>query len=173
MRYNTFLGKRMAQTKGAIGLWEKVTFSSKVCRILEIGTFHGNFSLYLMLYCMSCKADFFTYDIVNWRVFDHRPNIKNILNFDKCFKQWDVFEHELEIGDIIKRKGVTILFCDGGNKEKEFNTFSKHLKTKDLIAIHDWKSKEVDPKNLDLTGFKEIFSKECDEEGMTRFFEKL
>jgi hypothetical protein len=51
--------------------------------------------------------------------------------------------------------------CDGGNKIKEFNTFSKHLKYNDVIMAHDyfrtkpehdvkkWKSCEIVYKDIE------------------------
>ena len=35
-------------------------------------------------------------------------------------------------------KGKTIVLCDGGDKPREFKTFSKYLKKGDLILGHDF-----------------------------------
>jgi cephalosporin hydroxylase len=172
MRYSTFLGKRMAQTERAITLWEKVLFRVPFSRIIEIGTFHGGFSTYLLLVVLSHGKEFYTFDICNWRDYDHSPRIKNILDLDSHFYQKDVFENVEFVSNFIKKRGITILFCDGGNKEKEFNTFVPIIKKGDIIAVHDWKT-EVLPEHLNLDGMEEFKPLECDKEEMTRFFKKL
>lgn len=173
MKYATFLGKRMAQTELAIPLWEKIIKGVDFKRIIEIGTFHGGFSIYLLLLTYGQFKDFYTFDIINWRDYDHSPRIKNALKLDSHFEQKDVFKRIDYISWLIKQKGVTILFCDGGDKEKEFNTFSPFLKKGDIIAVHDWLT-EVHPENLnDLNSFEEMLPEECDKEGMTRFFRKI
>ena len=170
MKYNTFLGKRMAQSELAIPMWESVMFHTDYCRIIEIGTFHGNFSLYLFLLTLSNQSEFYTFDIVDWRVYDHSPHIKNYLGLDNHFKKMDVFESVGFISDLIKRNGISVLFCDGGDKEREFNTFSPFLKWGDIIAVHDWGT-EVNPENLNLEGFEDITP--INDDGMTKFFKKI
>jgi nitric oxide reductase large subunit len=34
------------------------------------------------------------------------------------------------------------LICDGGNKTREFNEFSKYLKKDDIVILHDYKQDE-------------------------------
>ena len=38
----------------------------------------------------------------------------------------------------IQKEGKTLLFCDGGDKKCEFNTFSPFLKDGDFIMLHDY-----------------------------------
>ena len=173
MKYATFLGKKMAQTEKAITLWERVLKRTDFTRIIEIGTFHGGFSIYLLLHTLGDRRkEFYTFDIINWRDYDHNPKIKNVLELDKYFYKMDVFENIDFIKKIFSKRGINILFCDGGDKEKEFNTFAPLMKPRDIIAVHDWGT-EVHKENLNLDGFEEIFSNECDEEGMTKFFKKI
>ena len=169
MKYNTFLGKRMAQSDRAITAWEKLMFRTDFKRIIEIGTFHGGFSLYLLLLTISNEAEFYTFDIKNWRDYDHSPRLKNYFKLDEHFFQMDIFSKVEFVKDLIVGRGITVLFCDGGNKEAEFNLFSPFLKKWDIIAVHDWKT-ETFPENLRLEGLEEI---QVFDDEMTRFFRKI
>lgn len=171
MKYNTFLGKRMAQSDKAITTWENVLKKLDFTRIIEIGTFHGGFSIYLLLWTLGDRRkEFHTFDIINWRDYDHNPKIKNFLELDKYFHKMDVFENVGFIKNLINKQGGNILFCDGGDKEREFNTFAPLLKRFDVIVVHDWLT-EVKPENLNLKGLEDITPSEND--GMTRFFKKI
>jgi hypothetical protein len=50
----------------------------------------------------------------------------------------DIFKSESEIADLIINGGKTLLLCDNGNKILEFNTYSKYLKSNDVIMAHDY-----------------------------------
>lgn len=39
---------------------------------------------------------------------------------------------------IIKQKGTTLVFCDGGDKKREFNSLAQYIKYDDLIFAHDY-----------------------------------
>lgn len=171
----TFLGAEMSQTTKAIWIWELVLEHQPFKRFIDIGTWKGNLSLFFYLYSKARSADFYTYDVRNlWGKFIKEFKIE--LGFDKHFYQWDVFQHIQEIGNIIKQEGQSIVFCDNGNKPREFNTFAQFLKSGDIIAVHDW-MKEIFPENIKVPcekyNLKEIFTKESDEEGLTRFFQKI
>lgn len=170
----TFLGGELSQTIKAVWLWELVLEHQPFKRFIDIGTWKGNLSLFFYLYCRARDAEFYTYDVRN-RWGEQLWKFKTELGFDKRFFQWDVFQHIEEIGALISQPGQTILFCDDGNKPREFNVFSKFLKAGDVIAVHDW-NKEVFLENVkspcEKYNLKEIFVKESDEEGLTRVFQK-
>ncbi len=165
-----FLGRVMAQSEKAIPLFERTLIYHNIARIMELGTYRGNLSLYFLLYCLNLGKEFYTYDIVvKWK----NGNLKSILDFKKYFYPYDVFEHEKEISDIIRKDGITFLFCDGGDKERELKTYAPYMKVGDIISAHDWgvytKGENVIP-TLEQYGFKEIHQKECDEEGNIKMF---
>jgi len=170
-----FLGMPMAQTKKSINVWEELLARHEFKRILEIGTYKGNLALYLLLFCMNRPndAEFHTYDIKNlWG----GSKLKNTIEFGKCFKKWDVFEHVDEIGKLIGEEGISIVFCDGNEKSDEFNTFAPFLKVGDIIGQHDWNSEFSKEEETEETRRKyhlrELLTKECDDEGYLRFFIK-
>lgn len=123
--------------------------------IIEIGMNNGGFSLVLHDSKISEQAEIYCYDIVN-RNFDQNLKGTKIKWFIK-----DIFSIENEVKNLIQREGTTLLFCDGGNKVKEFNTFAKYLKKGDIILAHDYhKDHEVFQKNKNIWAWWE--TKEAD-----------
>jgi hypothetical protein len=86
------------------------------------------------MYSLIFKKTFITYDIKNYVDND----LVNSLKINRRIS--DVFnaETENEIKELICQNGVTVIFCDGGNKIREFNLFSKYLKSGDYILAHDY-----------------------------------
>lgn len=176
MLNGTFLGRKMMQTERAVWLWEKILSQIEFKRIVEIGTSSGNFSLYLFLLCIESGARFYTYDKRHYlsklvtKRFKNISLVKELTNFGGYFSKLNVFENEKLVADVIQQEGKTILFCDGGNKIREYNTFVKYLKNGDIVVVHDWMS-EIFPEQLEYK-LEPIFAEECKEEGMTKFFQK-
>ena len=160
MKSQHYKGIVIAQSPKAVPLWEKVLSEIKPKRIIEIGTYRWGMSLFFSEHC----KEFYTYDIKyhTYRPEKFPPRTKLLEQFKKA----DVFKIEDDIGTLIQKPGTTLVFCDGGDKTKELELFADWLKPGDYIAVHDW--------GTEVTSFpfflKERFSKECDEEGMTRIF---
>ena len=134
-----FIGIKTAQSRNSFLLWEDFLRDKLFARIIEIGTYKWGMSLFFFLWCKTRKAEFFTFDVK----FFPATRVVRLLGVIKCFCKADVFSIEQEIGDLIKSDGMTILFCDGGNKPKELATFSKYLKKGDYICTHDWGTEVV------------------------------
>jgi len=114
----------------------------KIGRIIELGTAHGGLSVLFGVFALAYGCKYITYDI-----FD-TPNYKDLFNrLDVDFRQKDIFANEQEIVEEIQKEDVTILFCDGGNKIKEFNIFSNYLKKGDVILAHDYAENDESYKN--------------------------
>jgi len=174
----TFLGRPVAQSFAAFYLFEKVLLSNPFDRIVELGTWKGNLSLYLYLYCLSEEAEFYSYDIQKQNTYlnDKKDILKDILHFDNHFKTLDVLNENEEISNIIKKDGRTIMFCDNGRKIQEFNIYAVFLKSGDIIGVHDWDS-EISFEDIKETIEKEklemIFEDECiKNDRYLRFFKK-
>jgi len=171
----TFLGNEMSQTPRALNMWEKVLTEIKdFKRIVDLGTWHGNLSLYFLLFCLGREAEFYTFD--NREIWNTTAKkVKELVRFTDYFKHCDIFQHIEEIGQTIQKEGKTILYCDNGKKAREYNTFVPYLKLSDIVAVHDW-GREVFPRDIKETNvkykLKEIFITETEEEGLTRFFQK-
>jgi cephalosporin hydroxylase len=133
--HRNFLNFEMGQNSLAIPTLDEFLRTIPVPdQIIEIGTGKGGFSVFLQMACMRYQSQFVTYDIDASRLM-YRHMFK-VMGID--YRVQDVFECEQEVIDLIKQNGTTILFCDGGDKVKEFNTFAPHLKEGDFILAHDY-----------------------------------
>ena len=159
----TFIGVKMAQTPRAVALWEQVLSEIGFKRIIEFGSYKWGMSLLFFLFALKQGAEFYTYDIGKFTP----PRVVRQVGVNKHFKMVDVFSIEKDIGELIKKDGITVIYCDGGDKQRELDTFSKYMKKGDYIAVHDWGTEAT----LAPRFLNEVFSKECDEEGMTRIFQ--
>ena len=113
-------------------LFEKLFKDNNFERIIEIGTAYGG--LPILLRTMGFKGDMITYNIQD----ELKNDVENLFNkFIIIRVICDVFANE-EIGGIISGKGGTLIICDGGDKPREVNTFSKYLKSGDVIITHDY-----------------------------------
>lgn len=103
----------------------------EIRNIIEVGTLHGGFTTLLANHKISDDAQVHTFDIE-----DHKPS--EFVNSEKviCHIE-DVFESE-KLKELLSSKENYLLFCDGGDKIKEFNTFSAYLKPNDFIFCHDY-----------------------------------
>jgi cephalosporin hydroxylase len=78
------------------------------------------------------KTKLVSYDIsFNNKIIDD-PNID--FRLGDCFNQGVI----KEIQSLIQLPGKTLVLCDGGNKEKEFELYSNFLKSGDVIMLHDY-----------------------------------
>jgi len=190
----TFLGFEQSQSMYAIPYWEKLLFSRDeakeatvggiaklnhdLSRIIEIGSGQGNFSFYLYLISRVHDLEFSTYEINH--SFMTQSEFKRELGFYDHAHQKDCFSSD--IAEQIARPGGTLLFCDGGNKPREFNHFARFLKPGDLIGAHDWEQEEyqwsVETKYAQVEpAIKEFGLREItipnQEAALTRFFVRV
>lgn len=129
-------------------------------RVIEIGTCKGGMSALLSYVCQSNGAEFITMDV-------REPLQYNLAPCGR-YLNWNCFEHVEEIGAWISSEGLTILLCDGGNKVREFNAFSKVLKTGDIIGAHDYMAEGDFQSNIGW-GFCEVQLQDLDLNGLEPF----
>ena len=156
----TFLGRRTSQNELTIPSWERVLRKVRFNTFIDIGTYNGNFSYYLLLFCKERGARFYSYDVL-----DHKN--KRIAGY---FQKLDVFKNENEIGTLIRQDGISVVFCDGGDKAREIQIFSQYLKPGDIIAVHDF-GKEVFLKDIP-PGLTMIYKDLIEMNPLTRWFQK-
>ena len=102
-------------------------------RIIEIGSNRGGFALFLH----DNKNE--DADLISYEIKHNTTEVPKNIKLD--FRIGDCFSHKImtEIKDLINDETKKILLlCDGGNKVKEFNTFSAFLKPNDVIMCHDY-----------------------------------
>lgn len=143
-----FYGCRMAQSVNMPLTLNNFLQNVKPKTIVEIGTYEGGLSILFQLHSLYFNSKFVTYDIKDYI---SNKKIFDLLKIDIRFS--DVFKQETidEIISLINLDGTTVLFCDGGNKIKEFNFFARYLKKGDYILAHDYAS-SVENFNLNIKG---------------------
>lgn len=117
------------QNKNFYPAFEKLFSLNKIERILEIGTATGGF---IRAIRDLTDAEIITYDVIETR---HKATLEenNItVNVKSVFDDFDAVE------DYINSEGQVLVLCDGGNKIKEFDVFSRMLKSGDIIMAHDY-----------------------------------
>lgn len=121
------------QNKNFYPAFEKLIAQENIVRVLEIGTATGGF---IRAVRDLTDAEIITYDILETK---HKATLEenNIsVNVKSVFDDFDNVE------DYISGKGQVLVLCDGGNKIKEFEVFSRMLKSGDIIMAHDYSRDE-------------------------------
>jgi len=133
-RPHKFLGLQMAQNSFALIALNLVLTRLQPARIIEIGTRCGGLTAFLGIYTRQNQLKYVTYDVAD--KFLNDPALLKFLGVE--FRQQNCFEHEEDIVEMIRGEGPTLILCDGGNKPKEFRTFSQYMKPGDVICAHDY-----------------------------------
>ena len=82
----TFLGRPVGQTFSSFFVWEKLLTKYDFKRIIEFGTWKGNLSLYLYLFCLSEQAEFYSFDKLEMSSYFHRTD--DVLKEKLAFKNY-------------------------------------------------------------------------------------
>lgn len=116
-------------------VFEDFLKNEKFDNVIEIGTSYGGLSLFLYEKSKELNFSFTTYDISESRVKKFWND--NELPFN--YKIEDCFSEKTQ-SEIISKitNGKNLLLCDGGNKIKEFNLFSKYISVGSYIMAHDY-----------------------------------
>lgn len=159
----SFGGVPMAQYWVDLVLWESVlNINPELKQIIEIGTWKGGFSAWLLAQARTRDMRFTTYDVVRDEALPNAVSLE--------FTRKDVFADPGWVAAEIEYHGPTVLFCDGGNKPRELKTFSPYLKDpRSLVAVHDWGT-ETQPEDVP-DGLEMLYEKQFKDMGsITRFF---
>jgi len=126
-------GIRAQQDWSDLALWDRMLEDRPDLKtVIEIGTFLGGLSGFLSVECEQRNILFQTWDIQKWEGLDER-----LLN------------HHFHVGDALIDERLRmmlddpdrhplLIFCDGGDKPKEFATFAPLLQPGDVIGVHDY-----------------------------------
>lgn len=121
-------------------LFSFLASQNRPIRIVEVGTFKGGLTVILDTFSKLYSLDYelHTYDINSDLVSKETKELFKELGVIVHVK--DVFEAEgKEVKTLIEdTNDLAVLFCDGGNKSKEINDFSKFLKAGDIVLGHDY-----------------------------------
>lgn len=124
--------------------------------IVEIGTSMGALSIYLGLWGARLGVPVDTFDHSEF-AFQPEHNVDDITAkpiFDKLgirLHRANVFtdDGQKEITELLLRRRI-YLFCDGGNKAREFRTFVPLLGSGSVVSTHDWPG-EIKPEDVAAT----------------------
>jgi hypothetical protein len=132
--YSTYKSKYKAQQQAnAWTVFEKFLLEEPLDLVVEIGTALGGFIEFL--------HDFKTehnlgYKLISFDIEDPHNTHDKLIRKGINIQHIDIFEYDLQ--SLIKQHGKTLLLCDGGDKPKEFSTFSAIIKVGDIIMAHDY-----------------------------------
>jgi len=154
----SFAGVKAAQILSDYWLWEAILNDQpEITGIVELGTGQGGFSLFLAAQAEGRGISFRTYDIA-------APACRV-----PGFVRLDIYRAADAIGEHLSRHDPVVLFCDGGNKPRELETFSRYLTPRSVIVVHDWMT-EIYPHDVP-EWCVEIYGTTCDDLGsMSRVF---
>lgn len=92
--------------------------------IIELGTGYGESSRLFSQY-----APTVTFDIVDKRLFKSTP---------AAFVKLDILNEPWPVFDLIVASGRVMLFCDNGDKPREFDLFAPYIRPGSFILVHDF-----------------------------------
>lgn len=135
-----FCGVQASQTWHDLLLWEMFfNEHTEVNGLIELGSGNGGLSLFFAMQCYQREIEFNTFD--NQNFVNTRSNLGRLLGMGSKFTQTNVFGAGREIIErLIHTDSLhpLILFCDNGNKPREFAEFGGLLRSGDYIAAHDY-----------------------------------
>jgi cephalosporin hydroxylase len=125
-------------------------------QILEIGTALGGFTKFISHICnlLGLDTSIISTDIRYQYWYDEIKEMGVEVNIENIFLN-DYTEIPQKYIDFINSDGTTIVFCDGGDKVREFNILSNYLKVGDYILAHDF---AVDKNHFDESINKKIWN---------------
>lgn len=166
----TYLGVRMQQNRADFLLWEFFFYRhhAKVQHVLELGTYIGGFSIYLLLQCIQYNLRFNTYDHKDLR---NETKIARELHLERHFTKLDLLSEANAKSIMSNCLHPALVYCDNGNKPKEMKLFSKYAQRGDIFAVHDWNIEffpQHKPANLEY--MPDMQEEAASAGSLTRFF---
>jgi cephalosporin hydroxylase len=154
-----YMGGGMSQSYAAIYFMEYYFEAHRFNYVVEFGSQKGALSTYFANMAAITEAFFFdTHELYPdnaWLVREYEgcghwysklAEISPYINYyQKDAFSEEIFNHTKENMEELDR---AFLFCDGGDKIKEFNMYAPLLKTNDRIAVHDW-NLEIGYRNIE------------------------
>ena len=98
--------------------------------ILEVGTAEGGMTTFLSDQCPD--SEILTIEILDFYNYNFRAGVTSVIG--------NIFSEEILsiASEFIKKPGICLVLCDGGNKSREFAFLANYLKVGDYIAAHDY-----------------------------------
>ena len=124
-----------------------------ITKIVELGTSMGALSIYMGLWGARLGIPVHTFDQDTFP-FNREHNIDDI-TAKPIFEKLGIRLHHINLfspdGDAKVKEllsdGAVYLFCDNGNKPREFQTFVPFLSGGSIVSVHDWPG-EIGPTDV-------------------------
>lgn len=150
----TYKNIPIAHEKKSIPLIQSFLSNFSPELIIEFGSSYGGFTL--VLHDAVPEIQIYSYD--NRR----RPEKWGEPTYSKpniTFYKLDIFIQPVSLVELCKDPRKKLLYCDNGNKIKEFTIFGKYLNSGDMIGVHDWNI-EIKQSDIDTKDFIHVTPKE-------------
>lgn len=164
---NSFGGAPFQQTWNDLPIWERF-FNRYPCKsIVDFGTGQGGMALFFAAQAYVRGMKYTTFD--RDRLCDERVYAA-LKALGAETHQAHIFDDLKFVSNIIKQQsGPIVLFCDNGDKPREYRTFWPLLLPGDFIAVHDWGA-EIRETDI-VPQFPMVMVEECEStDSVTRFF---
>ena len=145
---NYFCGIPMLQLWSDLRIWENLLNLTPVKGMLELGTASGGLTTFLALQCHFRGIPFATSDHVRSTHLARFPVPIEHFSGD----MWsDIIGSKIHAMLDKPENHPFLLFCDGGDKPREFRTFAPWLHSGDIIGVHDvgnvqeFQAKDIEP----------------------------
>jgi len=139
--HSTFMRIHTLQYWADLAIWEAFLneHTPELKGLIELGTYRGGMSIFLLLQAVQRRMPFYTFD--KRRLPDLDTPVAQFVGLTGHFYEGDIFEERKpKLLELIGMDGLhpLLLYCDDGNKPREFETFVPYLRTGDYVAVHDW-----------------------------------
>ena len=151
--FNTsFFGVRAIQHWSDVALWE-CFFNEhpQIKTVVELGSGGHGLSIIFALNGVTRGFKLITFDRRRYESLDWP--LPKLLQLEDTFASVDLFADKV-VKRMVEWLGrdelhPLLLFCDNGDKPREFATFVPHLRAGDYVGVHDWKV-EFHPKDAQI-----------------------
>jgi len=148
-----FLGHNVAQRPVDLLLWDRfLQRRTSLKAIVELGSAAFGLSLFLALQAKQRSMVFKTFDCVpNDNI--HTP-LSRMVGLEDDFVLGDVFGDTRQklMGMLTKElPHPLLLFCDDGDKPREFREFVPYMHAGDYVGVHDW-GIEINAQDVQIFG---------------------
>ena len=138
-----FLGSkaRMWHSLAEVLFIDQILTASNFDTVIELGAGRGGVTTLFLVHALRVNGHVYAFDT------QHEPGSGLYRKLKKLTRsvhhEMDVFSGEAHalISDYVGR-GRVLLYCDNGNKRREFNTYAPLLKGDDVVMAHD-KGQEI------------------------------
>ena len=174
LRHTTIFGQSATQHWVDVVLWEH--FFNKhpdIKAMIEFGTGMGGLSIAFALHAVQRDFAFFTFDARKWDACFSSP-LARLVDLEGHFQQANLFKDDgrKAVLKLLRQSALhpLLLFCDNGDKPREFADYVPHLRPGDYVAVHDW-GKEFGPEDAALYPIEPLYFDLAEQmEGITRMW---